>query len=45
MTVLPFYWLVPRRVAAGLYPGSPDLGQAKEKLRWLVGQGIRRSWT
>lgn len=41
MTVLPFYWLVPGQLAAGLYPGSPDPGQAKEKLRWLVGQGIR----
>ncbi len=41
MTVLPFYWLVPGRVAAGVYPGSPDPGQAREKLRRLVGQGIR----
>ncbi len=41
MTVFPFYWLVPGRVAAGLYPGSPNPGQAKEKLRRLVGQGLR----
>ncbi len=41
MTVLPFYWLVPGRVAAGPYPGSPDPGQARQKLRRLVGQGIR----
>ncbi len=41
MTVLPFYWLVPGQLAAGPYPSSPDSGQAREKLRWLVGQGIR----
>jgi len=41
MTVFPFYWLVPGRVAAGVYPGSTDPGQAREKLRRLVGQGIR----
>ncbi len=41
MTVFPFYWLVPGRVAAGVYPGSTDPGQAGEKLRRLVGQGIR----
>ncbi len=39
--MFPFYWLVPGGVAAGVYPGSPDLGQVREKLRRLVGQGIR----
>ncbi len=41
MSVFPFYWLVTGELAAGVYPGSPDPGQAREMLRRLVGQGIR----
>ncbi len=41
MTVFPFYWLVPGELAAGVYPGSTDPGQVREKLRRLVGQGVR----
>ena len=35
------YWVVADQVAAGPYPGSPEPGTAREKLRCLVGRGIR----
>ncbi|MDF1554074.1 MAG: tyrosine-protein phosphatase [Deferrisomatales bacterium] len=40
-TTLPFYWVVPRRVAAGPYPGSPDPAGCESKLRGLLDHGVR----
>jgi hypothetical protein len=40
-TTLPFYWVVPQRVAAGPYPGSPDPAGSERKLRGLLAHGVR----
>ncbi|GAB4251808.1 protein-tyrosine phosphatase family protein [Deferrisoma sp.] len=36
----PLYWLVADQIAAGPYPGSPEPGTARAKVRWIAGQGI-----
>lgn len=35
------YWVVPGRLLAGAYPGSPRPSDARAKLDWLLGQGVR----
>ncbi len=32
------YWVIPGRFRAGEYPGAREDGQARQKLRWLLGQ-------
>lgn len=42
---LPFnrsYWVIPGKLLAGCYPGSLDIGEAKQKLSALLDCGIRR---
>lgn len=44
VSAVPFkrsYWVVPGKLLAGCYPGSPDPDEAREKLRGLLECGIR----
>ncbi|MBC7359043.1 MAG: ADP-ribosylglycohydrolase family protein [Desulfacinum sp.] len=36
------YWIVPGKVLAGAYPGSPVRGEAKKKLERMLQCGVRR---
>ena len=40
-TTLPFYWVVPGRLAAGPYPGARDRVGCEKKLRELLSHGVR----
>jgi protein-tyrosine phosphatase len=35
------YWVVPRSLVAGAYPGDPDSAKHHEKVELLIGAGIR----
>jgi hypothetical protein len=35
-----FYWVAPVRLMAGCYPGSEDMLQARQKLTYLIEQGV-----
>ncbi len=39
--MIPHYWLLPKKIAAGPYPGDLDLRDAARKLRELLSQGVR----
>ncbi len=39
--MIPHYWLLPEKIAAGPYPGDPDPRDAARKLRGLLEQGVR----
>jgi hypothetical protein len=46
MTTLPvpfprFYWVIPKILLAGCYPGSKDPKEATDKLTALIDAGIR----
>jgi hypothetical protein len=46
MTTLPFersYWVVPRKLLAGCYPGAPETAEARAKLTGILDVGIRTS--
>jgi protein tyrosine/serine phosphatase len=34
------YWVIPNRFRAGEYPGSINEDEARNKLRWIIDQGI-----
>ena len=38
--ILDSYWVIPSSFMAGEYPGAGQESQAREKLRWLIAQGI-----
>jgi protein tyrosine phosphatase len=40
-TQLPFYWVVPQRLAAGPYPGAAEPAGCTTKLQALLEQGVR----
>jgi len=35
------YWVIPGKLLAGCYPGSPNKNEAHEKLKTLIDHGIR----
>jgi len=35
-----FYWVAPAKLIAGFYPGSEDTLQARQKLTYLIEQGV-----
>jgi len=40
IAILDSYWVIPGRLLAGEYPGALDEQEARERLRWLLEQGV-----
>jgi protein-tyrosine phosphatase len=38
--ILDSYWIIPGKLLAGEYPGAQDEQEARERLRWLLEQGV-----
>lgn len=36
------YWVLPKRLLAGEYPGMPDEFETRRRLRWLLSQGVSK---
>ena len=40
IAILDSYWVVPGKLLAGEYPGARDEQEARDRLRWLLEQGV-----